>query len=345
MNLQGNYLYMTSDKEYTQLIGNSSSIKQVKELIRRVAHQSTTTLILGESGTGKELVARLLHETSSRAQGPFIAINCAAIPLELLESELFGHEKGAFTGAIATRQGRFELAKGGTLFLDEIGDMPSTMQAKLLRVLQEKVFERVGGNRLINADVRVIAATHQNLQACVKRGTFREDLFYRLHIFPIEIAPLRERKGDIPILINHFLEKTTEAEASCIQFSKEAMDYLEAYSWPGNVRELLNFVERMKILHPAEMLTHSQVEEHLGGFEEKHGDKELMVIQSAEFPEQKDFDLKEYLNEVELEYITQALKENDWVVTKAAKRLGLRRTTLVEKMKKFGIEKGILSQN
>lgn len=344
MHLQGNYLYMTSDKERIQLIGNSSSIKQVKELIRRVAHQSTTTLILGESGTGKELVARLLHQTSSRAQGPFIAINCAAIPLELLESELFGHEKGAFTGAIATRQGRFELAKGGTLFLDEIGDMPSTMQAKLLRVLQEKVFERVGGNRLINADVRVIAATHQNLQACVKRGTFREDLFYRLHIFPIEIAPLRERQGDIPVLISHFLEQSTQ-EADRIQFSKEAMDSLEAYSWPGNVRELINFVERMKILHPGEKLTSSQVEEHLSGFDRKHSDKKLMVIQSTELPEQNDFDLKEHLNEVELEYITQALKENNWVVTKAAKRLGLRRTTLVEKMKKFGIEKGILSQN
>ncbi len=240
---------MTYDKT-PRLMGCSAAIKQVQHLIEQVALKSTTVLILGESGTGKELVARSLHALSGRATGPFIALNCAAIPLDLLESELFGHEKGAFTGAVATRQGRFELAAGGTLFLDEIGDMPASMQVKLLRVLQEQVFERVGSNRLIKANVRILAATHQDLFKAMHQGRFREDLFYRLNIFPIDIPPLRERPEDIPLLIDSFIEQQKESHRSTIQLDPKTLNVLLQYEWPGNVRELWNLIERLMILYP-----------------------------------------------------------------------------------------------
>ncbi len=241
---------MTTHYERPRLIGCSAAIQQVEHLIERVALKSTTVLILGESGTGKELVARSLHALSGRATGPFVALNCAAIPMDLLESELFGHEKGAFTGAVAVRQGRFELASGGTLFLDEIGDMPASMQVKLLRVLQEQVFERVGSNRLIKANVRIVAATHQDLSKAMHQGRFREDLFYRLNVFPIDIPPLRDRPEDIPLLIDYFIAQQKDNHRTTIQLDPKTLNGLLHYAWPGNVRELWNLIERLMILYP-----------------------------------------------------------------------------------------------
>lgn len=241
---------MASKVKVSSFIGCSAGIKKVQNLIERVATRLSTALILGESGTGKELVARSIHALSARANGPFVVVNCAAIPLELLESELFGHEKGAFTGAIAARQGRFEAAFGGTLFLDEIGDMPAAMQVKLLRVLQEQVFERVGSNQSIKANVRIVAATHQNLSEAMHKGSFREDLYYRLNVFPIEIPPLRERAEDIPLLIQHFIEQQRKDHQDFIKIEPEALQTLIHYHWPGNVRELWNLIERLMILYP-----------------------------------------------------------------------------------------------
>jgi sigma-54 specific flagellar transcriptional regulator A len=246
-----------------RFIGCSAGIKMVQSLVERLATRSTTALILGESGTGKELVAQMIHQSSTRAAGPFIALNCAAIPLDLLESELFGHEKGAFTGAFALRQGRFEAAAGGSLFLDEIGDMPFAMQAKLLRVLQEHIFERVGSSRSIKSNVRVIAATHQDLGASMRAGRFREDLFYRLNVFPIQIPPLRERPEDIPLLVDHFIRQQSRISEGTIQISPEVLAVFRSYAWPGNVRELWNLMERLSILYPNQSITKKDLPEPL----------------------------------------------------------------------------------
>ncbi len=267
----------------TPLIGCSAGIKRVQHLIDRVAMKSTSVLILGESGTGKELVARSLHALSRRATGPFVALNCAAIPLELLESELFGHEKGAFTGAIGTRQGRFELASGGTLFLDEIGDMPAGMQAKLLRVLQEQVFERVGSNRSIKANVRIVAATHQDLEKAMHRGSFREDLFYRLNVFPIDIPPLRERKEDIPLLVDYFIEQHGRAHSSVMKMEPKSLNALIHYDWPGNVRELANVIERLMILYPNQNIAPKDLPQPL----------RVSEVPTQKSPRAKAYDLKD----------------------------------------------------
>ena len=232
------------------LVGGSAAMEGIRRLIAQVAPAEASVLILGESGTGKEVVARGIHRLSPRAKGPFVPVNCGAIPGELLESELFGHEKGAFTGAISARQGRFELAAGGTLFLDEIGDMPLQMQVKLLRVLQERCFERVGSNRSQDCDVRVIAATHQDLEARVGRGEFRMDLFYRLNVFPIEVPPLRQRVEDVPALVRRFVELMENEARGSVRVSEAAIVSLMHYPWPGNVRELSNLIERLAILHP-----------------------------------------------------------------------------------------------
>jgi len=232
------------------LVGNSQGILNVRQLVMQVAATDATVLILGETGTGKEVVAKSIHELSSRAHKPFIPINCGAIPAELLESELFGHEKGAFTGAITARQGRFEMANEGTIFLDEIGDMPLPMQVKLLRVLQERQFERVGSNKSIAVNVRVIAATHRNLETSIEEGTFREDLFYRLNIFPIDIPPLRDRAEDIPLLFKALSDKLEAADCKTVTLDQQAAQTLMQYRWPGNVRELSNLVERLSILFP-----------------------------------------------------------------------------------------------
>ncbi len=235
---------------FRSLVGTSRAIQHVRQMMQQVADTDASVLILGESGTGKEVVARNLHYHSKRRQAPFVPVNCGAIPAELLESELFGHEKGAFTGAITARAGRFELADGGTLFLDEIGDMPLPMQVKLLRVLQERTFERVGSNRMQNVDVRIIAATHKDLEKMIVEGTFREDLYYRLNVFPIEMAPLRERVEDIPLLMNEVISRMEHEKRGSIRFNSAAIMSLCRHDWPGNVRELANLVERMAIMHP-----------------------------------------------------------------------------------------------
>ncbi|MDX2462939.1 MAG: sigma-54 dependent transcriptional regulator [Porticoccus sp.] len=331
------------------LVGTSRSVLYIRELIKQVAGTEASVLILGESGTGKEVVARNIHDFSNRREQPFVPVNCGAIPAELLESELFGNEKGAFTGAISARQGRFEIADGGTLFLDEIGDMPMNMQVKLLRVLQEKTFERVGSNKTISSDVRIIAATHQNLEQLVTEGKFRMDLFYRLNVFPIELPPLRDRVEDIPLLIKEFVHRMERNKQGSVKLDDCAMASLSKYYWPGNVRELSNLIERLAILFPqqlvkwadlpdkfrpnqdwiAEQLEDSQEQNHQAGI----SPSEMVILP------QGGIDLKNHLADIECSLMTQALGEVDWVVARAAKLLNLQRTTLVEKMRKFEISR------
>ena len=236
------------------LVGAGSSIANLRSLVAQVAPKMASVLLQGESGTGKEVVARAIHDCSTRAKAPFVAVNCGAIPAELLESELFGHEKGAFTGAVAARKGRFELAEGGTLFLDEIGDMPFDMQVKLLRVLQERTFERVGGTKLQKANVRIVAATHQNLEGKVESGDFRMDLYYRLNVFPIDVPPLRDRPEDIPLLAQRFIGLQQEQNGEAISLSRDALTQLCQCEWQGNIRELGNLIERLTILYPGEVV-------------------------------------------------------------------------------------------
>ncbi|MEF1338009.1 sigma-54 dependent transcriptional regulator, partial [Vibrio rotiferianus] len=238
------------DTLFRSLVGQSRGIQEVRHLIEQVSGTEANVLILGESGTGKEVVARNIHYHSAHRNGPFVPINCGAIPPELLESELFGHEKGAFTGALTSRKGRFELAEGGTIFLDEIGDMPMPMQVKLLRVLQERCFERVGGNTTIKVNVRVVAATHRNLERMIEEGSFREDLYYRLNVFPIEMPALKSRKQDIPLLLQELMARLEAEGGLPICFTPRAINSLMEHHWPGNVRELANLVERMVILYP-----------------------------------------------------------------------------------------------
>lgn len=329
------------------LVGNSDSIRLVRRLIGQVADKEASVLILGESGTGKEVVARNIHGLSHRANKPFVPINCGAIPAELLESELFGHEKGAFTGAITTRQGRFELANGGTLFLDEIGDMPLNMQVKLLRVLQERCFERVGSNKSIEANVRIIAATHRNLEAAISDGSFREDLFYRLNVFPIEMPSLRSRSGDIPLVFNELIARIQAEGRPIVRLLPEAMDALCAFPWSGNVRELANLAERLSILFPNGIISKSDLPARFQGIEKMElSEKNTMpterealfeLINHKQSDSAAGIDLKEHLVKTELALITQALDESDWVVAHAASYLNMRRTTLVEKMRKYGL--------
>ena len=315
------------------LLGDSRAMRALRDLVVQVGPSDASVLIQGETGTGKELVALSIHQASERASGPFVPVNCGAIPAELLESELFGHEKGAFTGAIANRQGRFELAAGGTLFLDEIGDMPLDMQVKLLRVLQEKTFERVGSTQTLQADVRVVAATHQDLETLVAEKKFREDLFYRLDVFPIETPALRDRGADIGLLIGY---QVKQLGADGLTFTEKAIGQLQKHTWPGNVRELMNLVERMSILHAGKEVDIPQLpEKYRFGVETEAaaataGDRAL--------PEEG-IDLKDFLARTEIQMIEDALDRTGGVVAKAAELLGLGRTTLVEKMKKLGIER------
>ncbi len=342
------------------LAGKSEAIKQVCFLIDQVAASDATVLILGESGTGKEVVARALHQFSPRKNGPFVPVNCGAIPAELLESELFGHEKGAFTGALAARQGRFEMAEGGTLFLDEIGDMPMPMQVKLLRVLQERTFERVGSNKTIHCDVRIVSATHRNIEQAIAENQFREDLFYRLNVFPIEMPALRDRVEDIPLLIQDLIGRLQKSNRGSVTLTSNAINVLMQYSWPGNVRELANLIERLAIIKPSGLADVNDLPTKFKQFtvsdqiiveqpsdspdllglvvddQEKTEEEVLQEVFSMRLPEEG-MDLKEYLNEVEVNLIQQALKECNGVVAHAAKRLNMRRTTLVEKLKKFDL--------
>lgn len=333
---------------FRSLVGNSDSIRQVRKLIAQVANTEASVLILGESGTGKEVVARNIHALSSRVNKPFIPINCGAIPGELLESELFGHEKGAFTGAITSRQGRFELANGGTLFLDEIGDMPLAMQVKLLRVLQERCFERVGSNKSMEVNVRIIAATHRNLETAIKDGKFREDLFYRLNVFPIDMPPLRARWEDLPLLVNELVSRIEGEHRPSVRLMPAALEVLSAYQWPGNVRELANLIERLSILFPNgiinvnELPRRFKIEHSENNYTMMRTEREsLLEMMEAEtvVAGEEGIDLKEHLVKTELALINQALDESDWVVAHAASYLNMRRTTLVEKMRKYGLNR------
>ena len=389
--------------------GQSAPIREVLHLVQQVAAHDSSVLILGESGTGKEVVARAIHESSPRRNGPFVAVNCGAIPAELLESELFGHEKGSFTGAYSTRKGRFEIAEGGTLFLDEIGDMSLPMQVKLLRVLQERVFERVGNHQPICCNVRIVAATHRNLDEAILRGQFRGDLFYRLNVFPIEMPSLRERIDDLEQLIGEFMEQNREAGRSPIRLAPAAMGVLRRHSWPGNVRELANLVERLSILHggrtvdvaqlppryrPAALLEELALQPDAPApLPDPQAEPAAPIIEPAfqslreafpdampglaattgvmdeaaelEAPEAlallsdddvasaaatqavagadlpaEGMDLRAHLFAIEHRLISQAMQRSGGTVAQAARLLGLRRTTLVEKLRKFGIAGG-----
>ncbi|MEL7291031.1 MAG: sigma-54 dependent transcriptional regulator [Pseudomonadota bacterium] len=355
---------------FRSLVGQSLGIKDVRHLIEQVSGTEANVLILGESGTGKEVVARNIHYHSARRNGPFVPINCGAIPADLLESELFGHEKGAFTGAITSRKGRFELAEGGTLFLDEIGDMPMPMQVKLLRVLQERCFERVGGNTTIRVNVRVIAATHRNLESMIDDESFREDLYYRLNVFPIEMPALRERKEDIPLLLQELMTRMESEGAQPICFTPRSINSLMEHEWPGNVRELANLVERMIILYPNSLVDvnhlptkyrYSDIPEFQPEYHSRESVEEqerdaLQDIFSEDFSfESNDVfeqhenapqslppegvNLKEMLAELEVNMINQALDAQGGVVARAADMLGMRRTTLVEKMRKYNLQR------
>ena len=334
-----------------RLVGRGHAMERVQYLIERVARTDSNVLVLGESGTGKEVVARNIHFQSARANKPFVPVNCGAIPADLLESELFGHEKGAFTGAISARQGRFEAAEGGTLFLDEIGDMSLPMQVKLLRVLQERVFERVGSNRSINADVRIIAATHRDLEAGIRDGVFREDLYYRLNVFPIELPPLRERREDIPFLVEELSARIGREKGINVRVGRDALAVLAGYPWPGNVRELANVIERMAIMHGDSPIGAGDLPQRLrqaagGPADGADADCDLPLPAfvplldgvAARLPA-AGINLKDYLEDLERNYIVQALGEANDVVAHAAELLNMRRTTLVEKMRKYGLQR------
>ena len=321
--------------KFENIVGTSDKMQKIFGLIDKVASTDSTVLILGESGTGKELVARALHYNSLRSTNAFVPVNCGAIPEELLESELFGHEKGAFTGAFRTRIGRFELACGGSIFLDEISEMSPNLQVKLLRVIQEREFERVGGVKTIRADVRIIAATNKDLEEEVAEGRFREDLYYRLNVIPIHLPPLRERTDDIPLLIKHFLDKYLNGKPQKkVEFSKKALPSLMRYRWPGNVRELENLVERMVVLSDSGVIDVADLPEKvIAG-----GTTASSVLPLIDLPE-TGIDLSTAVNEFERSIIVQALNKSNWVKNRAAKLLHVNRTTLVEKIKKQKLQK------
>ena len=383
---------ITNERSRARLpTGTSKAVRDVISLIRQVADHDSTVLILGESGTGKEVAARAIHDLSPRRQRPFVAVNCGAIPAELLESELFGHEKGAFTGAVSSRKGRFEIAEGGTLFLDEIGDMSPTMQVKLLRVLQERVFERVGNHVPMRCNVRIIAATHRNLEESMARSTFREDLFHRLNVFPIEMPALRSRLEDLPLLIRDFAAHNVAEGRSEVQLAPRALAALALCPWPGNVRELANLVERLSIVtagrtadlgdlpakyRPADwsnswiapqfaneiasldttvaerilldgdvlpegtqLLPTTQVLVEFDTDEEL-ADKNARAEDTLAVLPEAGLDLRAHLTEIERKLVVQALERSQGVVAHAARLLGLRRTTLVEKLRKLDLLNG-----
>ncbi|MEW6444903.1 MAG: sigma-54 dependent transcriptional regulator [Pseudomonadota bacterium] len=360
--------------DFRPLVGQGPAMQRVRRMVQQVAPSEATVLILGESGTGKEVIARNVHQLSSRRDKPFIPLNCGAIPAELLESELFGHEKGAFTGAFSSRPGRFELAEGGTLFLDEIGDMPLPMQVKLLRVLQERTYERVGGREPRKADVRVIAATHRDLEERIRLGEFREDLYYRLNVFPIETAPLRAMPEDLPLLVEEMIARLEREGRGCLRLEPSALAALRQYPWPGNVRELANLVERLAILFPDESVSASDLPMRyidgldLGALEEVGCDAPspdahvsgladdtclpspssgTLPVRLQGAPEtfklpEEGVDLKGLLEDLEVSLIQQALDRTEGIVAQAARLLGIRRTTLVEKMRKYQLARDVV---
>jgi len=313
----------SSEAGFEPIVGRSAALRRVLRQVEVVAPTDSGVLIQGETGTGKELIAEAIHNRSGRRDRPFIKVNCAAIPSGLLESELFGHEKGAFTGAITRKPGRFELADKGTLFLDEVGDIPLELQAKLLRVLQEREFERLGSTRTQQVDVRVVAATHRDLKQMVAEGTFRSDLYYRLHVFPLSVPPLRDRREDIPLIVRHFVDKYSQRMNRHIEtISSRAWEALINYAWPGNVRELQNFIERAVILSLGTSL---------------RAPLEELTSQEAVYMSQTQLST---LEEIEREHVIRALKESNWVTggpKGAAAKLGMKRTTLAYRIRKLGI--------
>jgi two-component system, NtrC family, nitrogen regulation response regulator NtrX len=314
-----------------EIVGKSPQIVKIKELIRQSAGSDARILITGENGTGKELIAREIHRQSRRSGGPFVALNCASIPETLIETELFGHEKGSFTDALTARKGRFEIANKGTLFLDEVGDMSLATQAKMLRVIQDLKFERVGSEKSIEVDVRIIAATNKNLEEEIRKGKFREDLFFRLNVIPIHVPPLREREDDLSALISYFMEKYKK-QAGCIskELDKEALDELIHYYWPGNIRELKNFIERINIMADDEVISRETVIKYLGKKGTQGGDDELKDFENMKLNEAKDT--------LERELIMKKLRETGQNISKAAEELGVTPSNLHGKIKKFGIK-------
>jgi formate hydrogenlyase transcriptional activator len=324
------------DREFARIVGRSSALETVLEQVERVAQTDSTVLIQGETGTGKELVAQAIHNVSARYGRPYVKLNCSAIPFDLLESELFGHEKGAFTGAFAQKLGRFEMADSGTLFLDEIGDIPLALQPKLLRVLQEKEFERLGSGKTHRVDVRLVAATHRNLTDMVARNQFRSDLYYRLNVYPIVVPPLRERREDIALLVSHFVEVFSRRMGKQISnISRETLDAFTSYSWPGNVRELQNLIERAVIRSDNGLLANpfATLDANLVGANPANTNlAALPSVQEGTFWESQ------------RAVILRALDASGWIVgglRGAAARLGLKRTTLISKMKKLGISRPV----
>lgn len=314
-----------------EMIGSGEGMSKVKELIEQSAGSDARILVLGENGTGKELVAREIHRCSRRAKAPFIEVNCASIPETLIESELFGHEKGAFTDAHARRKGKFELANGGTLFLDEIADMSLSTQAKVLRVLQEMKFERIGGEKSVSVDVRVIAATNKNIQEEIRAGRFREDLYFRINVIPIFVPPLRERTEDLQALIDYFVEKFKRpAEEEAKRFSEEAMQLLKTYFWPGNVRELKNFIERINIMTEEKVISQESIRRYLTSRTDWEKDEVLKGFESMKLNEAKD--------EFEREFLVKKLEENEQNIARTSKALGITPSHLHNKIKKHGIE-------
>src|SRR5258708_7631613 len=325
-----------AEMNFAQIIGNSASLRKVLKGVGTVAPTDSTVLIYGETGTGKELIARAIHDLSPRGAKPFVKLNCAAIPTGLLESELFGHEKGAFTGAIAQRIGRFEVADGGTIFLDEIGEIPLELQTKLLRVLQEREFERLGSSRTLRTDARLIAATNRDLEAMVSEQRFRSDLFFRLNVFPVHVPPLRERHGDIPLLVRHFTQQFSRRMNRVIEtIPSAAMDALSRYHWPGNIRELQNVIERAVIISTGPAL-------NIDVSDLKFSKADLPAKKPAS-PKSTNGALHSVLEETERQEILKALKESNWVVAGpngAAARLAMKRSTLQLRMQKLGITRG-----
>jgi len=318
---------------FSEIIGESPSMQKTFDIIERVADSDTTIMIHGETGTGKGIIARAIHRSSYRRTGPFVQINCGAISEGLLESELFGHVKGAFTGAVSEKPGKFELAKGGTIFLDEIGDMSPDLQVKVLRVLEENEFERVGGVQTIRADVRILAATHRDLEEEVQKGNFREDLFYRLYVIPITLTPLQKRAADIPLLIDHFLRRLgVEKGRQKIRISTEARELLMNYAWPGNVRELKNLMERLVVLSEEGVIRPADLPARIRGIRTHRLQPDLEVYPNG-------LDFNSAVTEYEKTLIRQALEKSNWVKNKAAELLQIKRTTLVEKIKRYNLKK------
>ncbi|HLG20975.1 MAG TPA: sigma-54 dependent transcriptional regulator [Bdellovibrionota bacterium] len=312
------------------MIGESRLLQNIRDQILRVAPTDSSVLITGESGTGKELVAREIHEQSKRARKPFVKVDCSALAEGVLESELFGHERGAFTGAIQRKPGRFELADGGTLFLDEVGEVPPGVQLKLLRVLQDRCFERVGGTRTLKVDVRILSATNKNLLERIRQGQFREDLYYRLHIVPIQLPPLRERRADIPLLVEHFLKKWNRKAGRRVQISPEAMVRLQAYQWPGNIRELENLLERTVVMARHDVI---HVDDLPDGLKKTNDHVDLEVNPGG-------VSLNDALEQLERELILKAYQETGGVKTRTAQLLGIKTSALYYKLEKYGIYAG-----